>query len=146
MSWKTLKEQAPEMAEFGRSRFGNQVAYLATTRVNGRPRVFPVTPILAMKRLFVFIEPSSPKGRDLRRTGHYALHSSVSDMDGTSGEFYVIGQALVVDGPETWQIVAEGASYNPPERYVLFELLVEKAMSTEYDEAWQPVRQYWNLE
>jgi hypothetical protein len=67
-------------------------------------------------------------------------------MDGTSGEFYVTGQALVVDGPETWQIVAEGASYNPPERYVLFELLVEKAMSTEYDEAWQPVRQYWNLE
>jgi hypothetical protein len=146
MSWKTFKEQAPEMAEYGRSRFGSQVAYLATTGIGGKPRVFPVTPILALRRLFVFIEPSSPKGRDLQRNGYYALHSSVSDMDGTSGEFYITGQALTSDDPELWQAAAEAASYDPPERYILFELLVVSAMTTDYDEAWQPVRQYWNLE
>lgn len=146
MSWNEFKKQAPEMAEYGRSRFASQVAYLATAGKSGSPRVYPVTPIIGVGRLFVFIEPSSPKGHDLRRDGHYALHSSVSDMDGTSGEFYIAGRALAIDDPELWQAVAEAASYDPPGQYVLFELLVEKAMTTDYDELWQPVRQYWNLE
>ncbi|MGH2405330.1 MAG: pyridoxamine 5'-phosphate oxidase family protein, partial [bacterium] len=52
------------------------MAYLATLRGDGAPRVHPVTPIVGEGRLFLFMEPTSPKGHDLRRDGRYALHSS----------------------------------------------------------------------
>jgi hypothetical protein len=38
-----------------------------------------VTPILGENRLFIFMEPTSPKGHDLRRDGRYTLHCSVAD-------------------------------------------------------------------
>ena len=43
------------------------VAYLATVRADGAPRLHPFCPIIAMGRLFAAIPLRSPKGRDLRR-------------------------------------------------------------------------------
>ena len=44
--------------------------------------------------LFMFTEPSSPKIRDLRRDGRYALHGSVDRKDGEPLiEFLVSGAA-----------------------------------------------------
>jgi hypothetical protein len=57
---------------------GRPPAYLATVRSDGRPRFHPVTPIIADNALFVFMEPTSPKGRDLRERGWYALFPSGS--------------------------------------------------------------------
>jgi len=79
MSWKALRMGAPELAEFGEQRFAGGVAYLATVKSDGAPRVHPVTPIVAPDRLFLFMEPTSPKGHDLRRDGRYALHCAVDD-------------------------------------------------------------------
>lgn len=142
MSWKELEETAPELATFGARRFENGVAYLATVRKDGAPRVHPVTPIVGQGHLFVFMEPTSPKGRDLRRDGRYALHSSVSDSSGASGEFYITGRGESVDDRKTRVLASQLASYNPAERYVLFELSVESALSTVYEEG-QPVRRRW---
>src|SRR5512138_2422900 len=100
MSWRSLEDQQPELAAFGAERLNGQVAYLATVRKDGSPRVHPMTPILGQGRLFVFMEPTSPKGHDLERDGRYAIHCSVSDTSGASGEFNISGQAHLVDDPE----------------------------------------------
>ena len=145
MSWKALEDGNKEMAEFGLERFSSQVAYLATIRKDGSPRVHPVTPIVGAGRLFVFMEPTSPKGHDLRRDGRYAMHASVEDQSGGAGEFFVSGQAKFIDDPGLRAIAVEQASYSPAERYILFELSVESAFSTIYDENSEPVRQRWEM-
>jgi hypothetical protein len=143
MSWKDLEHAQPELAAFGAERFRRfEVAYLATTRADGSPRVHPVTPIVGQGRLFLFMEPTSPKGNDLRRDGRYALHCSVSDSSGESGEFFCSGHAKPIDDPATRQIAAELATYAPADRYILFELDVEQAASTVYADG-QAVRRRW---
>ena len=84
MSWGTLEEKAPELAAFGVSRLHGRVAYLATLRQDGSPRLHPMTPIIGQGHLFVFMEPTSPKGHDLRRDGRYAIHCAVSDTSGAN--------------------------------------------------------------
>ncbi len=142
-SWGEFAQAAPELAAFGAARFESaEVAYLATVRKDGSPRVHPVTPIIGQGRLFLFMEPTSPKGHDLRRDGRYALHSLVTDPDGTSGEFIVRGQARLVEDAAMRAIAAEAARYTPADRYILFELSVEEGVSTIYENG-QPVRNRW---
>ena len=143
MSWKALQEADPELAAFGAERFGGGVAYLATVRKDGGPRVHPVTPIVGQGRLFLFMEPTSPKGHDLRRDGRYALHSAVSDASGSSGEFLISGRAVFVEDPDTRSLAVELAPYDPADRYVLFELGVDRVLATVYDEADEPQRRRW---
>ena len=146
MSWKDLENARPELAAFGVERFRRfDVAYLATIRKDGSPRVHPVTPIIGQGRLFLFMEPTSPKGYDLRRDGRYALHCSVSNSSGESGEFFISGHATSIDNPATRRLAAELATYTPADRYVLYELDVDSASSTFYTDG-QPVRQHWQAE
>ena len=51
------------------------VAYLATVRADGAPRLHPFCPILAASRLCAAIPASSPKGRDLRRDPRCVIHA-----------------------------------------------------------------------
>jgi hypothetical protein len=60
VTWKTLEEQQPELAAFGAERLNGRVAYLATVRKDGSPRVHPMTPIIGQGHFFVFMEPTSP--------------------------------------------------------------------------------------
>ena len=143
MSWQALEEGNKSLAEFGLARFSNHVAYLATIRKDGSPRVHPVTPIIGAGRLFVFMEPTSPKGLDLRRDGRYALHCGVEDNSGGNGEFFVSGRAKLVEDAATRAIAVEHARYDPAERYILFELEVEAAFATVYAEDGEPVRSRW---
>jgi hypothetical protein len=143
MSWSDLVNANPGLADFGRQRFASEVAFLATIRKDGSPRVHPVTPILGEQRLFVFMEPSSPKGLDLRRDGRYALHCSVADSGGGEGEFFVSGSARPVEDPAVRELAARSAGYEIVERYVLFELDVDAAFSTIYAEDGEPVRDRW---
>lgn len=144
MSWKELSDASPELSEFGRERFDSGVAYLATVRKDGAPRVHPVTPILGDGRLFLFMEPTSPKGHDLRRDGRYTLHCSVEDSSGGAGEFLVTGKAVFVADSEMRAIAERFSSYEPAARYVLFELDIDFAFSTRYDKNGNPVRKRWN--
>jgi hypothetical protein len=146
MSWKDLENAQPELAAFGGERLQKSgVAYLATVRTDGSPRVHPVTPIIGQGHLFLFMEPTSPKGHDLRRDGRYALHCSVSSSSGESGEFFISGHARFIDDPATRGLAVELATYAPADRYVLYELDVESAASTIYTDG-QPVRQRWKAE
>lgn len=144
MSWKDLETAQPELAAFGAERFQRfGVAYLATVRADGAPRVHPVTPIVGAGRLFLFMEPTSPKGHDLRRDGRYAMHCTVSDSSGDSGEFFISGHATFIEDPAIRKLAVELAPYTPADRYILFELDVERAASTTYTDG-QVVRQRWN--
>jgi len=51
------------------------VAYLATTRPDGSPRLHPFCPVLAAGRLCAAIPSRSPKGNDLRRDPRCAIHA-----------------------------------------------------------------------
>jgi hypothetical protein len=142
MSWKAFAEASPQMAAFGEQRLGGHVAYLATTRKDGSPRVHPVTPIIGGGHLFIFMEPTSPKGHDLRRDGRYAMHCSVADSEGAGGEFIISGRGVLVEDPALRKVAMQYSSYQPKDRYILFELSVESASSTVYGDG-QPVRQHW---
>jgi hypothetical protein len=130
-SWTEFARQAPELAAFGQARFQHGVAYLGTVRADGSPRVHPVTPIIA-EQLFLFMEPTSPKGADLRRDGRYALHCSVEDSSGGAGEFYVRGRATLNDDPVVREQAVRASSYVPQERYILFVLTIEFAFMNQY--------------
>lgn len=140
--WKEFSAAAPELAAFGQQRFTSGVAYLATVKADGSPRVHPVTPIVGEEHLFLFMEPASPKGKDLRRDGRYAMHCSVRDSGGGEGEFWASGQATFVEDPDLRAAAVQASSYKPQERYILFILSVESAMATVYEEG-KTVRQRW---
>lgn len=145
MSWRKFGLDAPELASFGDVRLTGRIAYLATIRADGAPRVHPVSPFISHNMLFVYMEPSSPKGKDLRRDGRYALHCSVEDANGGGGEFCVRGRAVVVDDPHIRTKAFDAAraiGYKPNDRYVLFELGVEEALATIYEDG-LPVRRRW---
>jgi hypothetical protein len=145
MTWKILEEQQPELAAFGRERLNGKVAYLATIRKDGSPRVHPMTPIIGQGHLFVFMEPTSPKGHDLQRDGRYAIHCVVSDNSGASGEFNITGHAHLIDDAELRTLAVSLSSYEPADRYILFEFDIKGAASTVYLED-RAVRQLWTRE
>lgn len=143
VSWKEFEAGAPELAQFGRERLDGRVSYLATIRKNNLPRLHPLTPIIGEGHLYVFMEPTSPKGKDLDRGSGYVLHSSVADNEGSNGEFQLTGYAeRVRDVAERQQAVAL-SSYEPEERHILFELRVIEALSTVYRDD-RVVRARWN--
>jgi hypothetical protein len=127
--------------------FANELpAYLATVRPSGAPRVHPVTPIFTSSGLFLFMEPTSPKRKDLLHNGLFALHSGVPDNAGTGGEFSCSGQGVPVDDPVIWARVAEASGYEPPERYIVFEFQLDEARCHGYGDVPIPAIQRWSAD
>jgi hypothetical protein len=142
-TWGAFARAVPELAAFGAARLAKPPAYLATVRADGRPRVHPVTPVVTGEGLYVFMEPTSPKGADLRERGWCALHNGVPDNAGTGGEFAVSGTGVHVDDPAVRAVVVAAAAYEPAERYVLFELLVGEARCQGYGDVPLPDVRRW---
>jgi len=132
LTWNEFAAVQPEMAEFGLKRLEYRVMYLATVRNNGYPRVHPFTPFVSSGRLFAFMEPTSPKGRDLQRNGLYMMHSLVTDMNGTNGEFSITGRARLVTNSATRDWAVKGCPYTPNDRYICFEFKLEECMTNTY--------------
>jgi len=143
-SWGEFAAEEPELAAFGAQRLGHGPAYLATVRGNGAPRVHPVTPIVTADGLYVFMEPTSPKGRDLRERGWFSLHNAVPDGSGSGGEFSATGKGFFVDDPGVRATVIAAASYQPADRYVLFELRLTEARCNGYGDVTLPARTRWS--
>ena len=143
IGWGEFVTREPELAMFGAEILTAAPAYLATVRQDGFPRVHPVTPIIIPKGLFLFMEPSSPKARDLRERGKFALHNGVPDNAGSGGEFNISGRGLAVEDPDLWSHVADVASYTPLDRYILFELQVSEARCHGYGDVPLPATRKW---
>jgi len=147
MSWKELEKHAPAMASLGVERLNRKVAYLATIKKDGSPRLHPVTPFIGNGMLFIFTEPSSPKIRDLCHDGRYALHCSVERKEGeTLTEFLISGTAQIIDDDLARAKAANiAASPVVTNSYVLFEFRVDNALSVEYDDEGKRTVQRWHL-
>jgi hypothetical protein len=145
-SWSTFAAEAPSLNVVARERLQDlRVAYLATTARDGAPRVHPVSPILTDDGLYLFMEPTSPKGHDLRRDGRFALHAPVDAPLPTVPEVYFSGRAAAVDDAQTRAAVVRAAGYPVLDRFVLFELAVENVMCTRpgTEDAYAVTREFW---
>lgn len=142
-SWGDFAAAEPELAAFVADRLRAAPAYLATVRASGAPRVHPVTPIISPDGLYVFMEPTSPKGGDLRQRGWFALHNGVADNAGTGGEASVTGRGRPVEDPAVRAAVAAASTYRPADRYVLFELRPTEVRCNGYGDVTLPERRGW---
>ncbi len=143
-NWRVFASGAPDLARFGASRLRKRPAYLATVREDSRPRVHPVTPIITDDGLYVFMEPTSPKGEDLRARSVFALHNGVPDNAGTGGEFQVSGVGREVTDSSTRGAVVAACPYDPADRYVLFELLIAEVRGKSYGDVELPGPHRWS--
>jgi hypothetical protein len=68
----------------------------------------------------------------------------MEDAAGSGGEFLISGRATLIEDMETRQIAVRCSSYQPADRYILFEFAIERAASTHYvgDET---IRRNWTL-
>lgn len=111
---------------------GDGVAFLATVRQDGGPRVHPVMPVATTDGLYVFVVNLSYKYRDLLRDGRYALHSSPTSEGGE--EFYLTGPVVEVPdrGVRAAVTAASGGRLGHNDFEALFELRIERALHTEW--------------
>lgn len=99
-TWRELQTAQPELARMGEAllyQHGVGLAFLATVRSDGGPRVHPMCPILHDGHLYGLIVPS-PKRADLTRDGRYAMHSFPADDN--EDACYLSGTARVVHDAE----------------------------------------------
>jgi len=145
MSWKVFEEDSPELARLGYEKLNRKIAYLATLKKDGSPRLHPVRPFIGYGMLFIFTEPSSPKIQDLSRDGRYAMHCTVGG-EGPLIEILVSGEAVVISNPRVRE-QAESIAASPVviDSYVLFEFQVNRVLVVEYDEERKLVRR-WSKE
>jgi hypothetical protein len=135
-SWREFASVQPEIASFGEKRLQYNVMYLATVRPDGYPRVHPFTPFIGSGRLFAFMEPTSPKAKDLQRNGKYSMHSLVADMNGTNGEFQITGDAFQISDSASREAAIASCPYihisKPQERHLLFEFKIDSCFTNYY--------------
>lgn len=139
VTWKEFAAAAPELAQAGRAllnQFSVGLAFLATVRRDGAPRLHPVCPVLSDDGLFVLITPTSPKRDDLLRDGRYALQTFPQPKAG-SEEFYVTGKARLVDDP-TRATIFRDAKHMTDEAETAFELRIERVMHTRWENVLTP--------
>lgn len=148
--WAAFAGDAPDLAETGRAllqQFGGVgLAFLATVRRDGAPRLHPVCPVLANGRLHVLITPDSPKRGDLERDGRFALQTFPQPKP-AGDEFYVAGRAvLVTEAPER-AAVFQAARHHWDPSEIVFELWVERVLHTRWEHPltpdMRPVRRAW---
>jgi hypothetical protein len=126
-SWREFSELRPELAEAGRRLFyqyGVGLAFLATTRSDGGPRVHPMCPIITDDGVFAFIVPG-PKRGDLHRDGRYAMHSFPAEENEdafsvTGRAMQVTDEAIVADLSRRY--ATERAAAEPPQKIATWEL------------------------
>jgi len=150
VTWKEFSASSPSLAEIGEGllfQYGVGLAFIATVRKDGSPRLHPVCPVLSKKRLFVLVMPNSPKKLDLLHDGRYALQSFPQDRP-DSDEFYLSGKAEVIEDPEIFGSVFTDAKHHASKDEILFELNIDRAMHTKWEgfgtSDLRPVRTIWS--
>jgi hypothetical protein len=140
VTWKEFAAAEPDLADVGRSllfQFKVGLAFLATVRRDGAPRLHPVCPVLSDDRLFVLIIPTSPKRHDLRRDGRYALQTFPQPKPG-SDEFSIAGKAVGVDDPAVRAAILRDAKHMADPSEISFELWIEHVMHTRWENVLTP--------
>jgi len=139
ITWTDFQRQQPALAEAGREQFyhfGIGLAFLATVRPDGAPRVHPVCPVISDAGLHLLIV-AGPKRQDLRRDGRYALHSEACPPPRQDDGFALAGRARQVTDAALQQVVRgqvlterDGNVWPSFEEDAIFELVIERALLT----------------
>jgi pyridoxamine 5'-phosphate oxidase-like protein len=140
VTWKQFATAEPDLADVGRLllfQFKVGLAFLATLRKDGAPRLHPVCPVLSDDRLFVLITPASPKRSDLLRDGRYALQTFPQPKAG-SDEFSIAGKAVLVDDPAVRVVILRDARHMADVSEIVFELLIDRVMHTRWEDVLTP--------
>lgn len=140
VTWRELAAAEPELAEAGSSllyQFGVGLAFLATVRRDGAPRLHPVCPVLSNNGLYVLITPTSPKRYDLIRDGRYVLQTFPQPKPG-SDEFYLAGKAVLVEDAVRGAAVFRDAKHMADAAEILFELCIDRVMYTRWENVLTP--------
>lgn len=120
------------------------MAYLATVRADGSPRVHPVCPFIIDGRLFVATPPTSPKARDQLRDGRYVLHMLPGEND---DEFRIRGRVRAVTDEEERTAVRAGGPHFLKDDDYYFQYDIEEAATAYWEHVGQPgtypVRRVW---
>ena len=143
-TWMEFEAAAPDLASAGQAllyQFGPGLAFLATVRRDGGPRLHPICPIVVEGGLYAMIT-DSPKRADLLRDGRYALHTfPPKDVD---DEFSVSGRArFVPDADRHAAVLAalRALGVASEESDLLFEFEIDRAFHAAYKPraaGWQP--------
>jgi hypothetical protein len=97
-SWREVTEAAPELAALARARVeATGLAFLATLRGDGSPRISGVEPMFLRDDLWLGMMLGSRKARDLQRDPRACLHNASVDKDVTEGDVKITGRAIEVD-------------------------------------------------
>ena len=108
VNWGQFADSDPPLAALGEAQFGRTgLALVGTLRRDGWPRISPVEPFIADGQLFLGMMRRSVKALDLLRDPRCVVHSTVSDKNGTEGEFKVYGQAREVNDPVELRIFGD---------------------------------------
>jgi hypothetical protein len=134
VSWEEFEASEGELAAHVLRRLTRAPCYLATTRSDGFPRVHPVGVQVRNGRLVVPMNPTSPKGSDIRRDGRFALHCAVEDNQGGGGEALVSGVGTEINSPEDF---AERG-------WITFELRIAEVQTVRYEEEDRPIPTRWS--
>ncbi len=139
ITWTEFERQQPALAGAGRRQFyqfGIGLAFLATVRPDGGPRVHPVCPVIGAAGLHLLIV-AGPKRQDLRRDGRYALHSETCPPPRQDDGFAVTGRArevtdAAVERAVRAQVLTErdGKVWPGFDDDAVFELSIERALLT----------------
>lgn len=147
VTWGEFTSAAPEMAAAGFKLLNVGIAYLATIRKDGAPRLHPVTPVLADGRLFVAIPPASPKQLDLIRDGRYAMHALPGKND---DELMFTGRARLDETDATRAAVRAAANHVIRDDDFLFEFRIDRVLWGWWEHVGQPntrpVRRWWRAD
>lgn len=135
-SWSDFSAERPELAEHGRNMFLRSrehvgLAFIATLRKDGAPRLHPISLVISKDHLYVVIPLSSPKCADLIRDDRYALQAYPSSPNESGDEFYLAGHAHRIQDPGIKQALLDDTKVVVEEIEALFELFIERAMYTE---------------
>jgi hypothetical protein len=135
-TWAQFAEAEPVMAALGlRLLEKYHLAYLATVRADGAPRVHPVSPFIIDGRLIVATPRGSPKAADQLRDGRYVLHLLPGDDD---DEFRVRGRTrAITDEADRQRVRDAGPHFVKPEDYY-FEYDIESAAAARWVNVGQP--------
>src|SRR5919198_2179768 len=101
MNWGEFRQAASELAALGQERFErNGLALVGTITRDGHPRISPVEPYIVEGELMLGMIWRSQKALDMQRDPRVVVHSTVSDKEGTEGDFKLYGRAIDVPDPE----------------------------------------------
>ena len=145
VTWAEFEASEPEMAAIGRGLLEQfHLAYLATVRADGAPRVHPVSPFIIDGRLIVATLAESPKARDQIRDGRYVIHMLPGKDD---AEFRIRGRTRLLEpGPSRTAVLRDGPHY-VKEHDCIFEYDIEEAATAYWVNVGQPgtypVRRSW---